>query len=330
MSIRPTVLAISSIAVAIMQFGPGVVPTRAQSKQHARLSADLEQVASELSAALEDRESRTFIAGQVTGSPRKNVICLADCVGDALKMKEKGDERLFGVAALIQQAEATMKECGGAGRRLEIKLPVAAHRDVVGRSDTVYVAVTPLADESEVKSITAYSKGEKISLSADEPPRVPTFVIAAAESESSEPTYPLQVSETEKDEQNKERVVDDFIGIANIWINNDHEPWYKGDPEIYVRVIRFRFSPFGTITNTVDLPGVNGEQVWHDIGDPNGTYRYVDTRNYSPTIQFQVREADWPDSDDHLGTRTVTWTGLPFGGYTTFTAGDARIRVDRD
>ncbi len=158
------------------------------------------------------------------------------------------------------------------------------------------------------------------------------MVLISGETESTERTYPLTFSDEEGDEENPHRVVDEFVGIARIWIDNDHEGWSSGRPEIYVRILRFRFSTFSLLNQRENLPGVNDEQVWYNIGDPNKTYRYVSTSNYAPVIQYQVWEADsgFHGSDDHVGTVTLNWTGLPFGGYTTFASGDVRLRVDKD
>jgi len=155
----------------------------------------------------------------------------------ASKDLEKDGKHLINLATQVDQIEATMKDFGLPIPRLEVKLPVKAHRELLNESDEVYVAAVPLADESEVKSIIAYtSKGDRITLSADEPPRIPTFVITPAEEESLEPAHPLIKLDKPREEENPERVVDDYIGIPQIRITDDHENWWCGDPEIYVRI----------------------------------------------------------------------------------------------
>jgi hypothetical protein len=308
-------------------------PLLASENGRAALERDLESIAAELSVVVADGQSRALLAAEIKQVSKSNVACLRDCLGTLVKKAPaERSEQLLSLMARVQQGESSLGKCGSAVQRLDVSVPVAAHRDLLNNSEKIYVVAAPLADDSEVKQVTAYANGERLLLSADEAPKMATLVVGAAETESLDPSYPPMVTDEEATEANQGRVVDDFVGIPRIWIDDDHEPWWKGDPEIYVRVIRFRFSPFGTINNRVNLPGVNDEQVWYNIGDPNGTYRFVSQDNFAPTIQFQVWEEDGPfDGDDHLGTRTVRWTNLPFGGYSSpLSSGDMRIRVDRD
>lgn len=315
--------------------------TKVEQSATQKLERQLDRLAADVSTLLADNSHRATLAAQFKTAPRKNVIVLEEFLGASIKKNQtairRGEnvssiESTFALAAMVSETQATMKTCGLSTTRLDIKVPVKGHLDLLGNSEAVYVLAAPTAEEGTLKSVTAYSNGKPISLSAEEPPKLPTVVILPAESESIDPDYPLLISAEEGEETNKDRVVDDFVGIARIWIDDDHENWWCGDPEIYVRVIRFRFSPFGIINQRINLPGVNDEQVWYNIGDPNGTYRFVSRTNFAPVIQFQVWEADSGShgSDDHLGTITVTWTSLSFAGYRTFTNGDARIRVDRD
>lgn len=295
-----------------------------------RLAAEMDKLAARASILVASNESRAFLADQFKAAPRKNVISMGTYVEAALQRSSGATEK--GVRALamhVSSVEAIMRSCGMAVPRVDLKIPVKAHIEAFTNSDTVYVLAAPLADEDKVKVLNAYSNGKSVQLSAKDAPGIPTLVITAAESESLERDYPLELSDQPGEEEKDARVVDDMVGIARIWIEDDHEGWWCGDPEIYVLVRRFRFSDFRVISDKVHLPGVNGEKVWHNIGDPNGTYRFVNTTNYAPVIQFQVWEEDTV-GDDHVGTITVTWTSLPFFGYTTRVSGDVRIRVDRD
>ena len=99
-----------------------------------------------------------------------------------------------------------------------------------------------------------------------------------------------------------------------------------------MRVKRFRFSTFSIINERFDLPGVDGERVWYNLGDWNSTYRYVSTSDYAPVVRLEFWEADggFHGADDYLGAINITWTGLPFSGYQYYTAGDVRFGIDRD
>ncbi len=322
-----------AIALAPPFLGADTVESSAPcplSPQAQQLSQQLETLAAELSSCLADNEARALLSTQVKASARKNVVVLRDFLGAAAGQgPAKETDSFIQLRARVYDAEAAMKECRLPIPRLEIKLPVKAHLDLVNSSDTVYVAVAPLQDESEVKSITAFSKGERMTLDAAEPPKVPTFVIAPAESESADPDYPLKTSDKPGEEQDKAQVADPFVGIIWIKITDDHESWTCGDPEIYVKI--YRWDPSGTIVNSVNLPGVNDEHVWYWLADPNSTYRFV-TTGFSSSVQFQIWEADsgTHGGDDHVGTITVNWTTLPFGAYSSFSGGHAQLYIDKD
>ena len=125
------------------------------------------------------------------------------------------------------------------------------------------------------------------------------------------------------------RRVDDFFGIPEIWIDYDHESWACGNPEIFVAAWRQQgFFGFSTIR---DLPGVNNEQTWYNLGDPNSTYLFYDS-TYSPYVTSEVWEEDngLCGSDDFLGSVTVNWSTASFSGYAQYSDGDMNIQVDHD
>ena len=301
----------------------------------ARVEAGLDSVAKELSIMLADVNARGHLATQFKEAPRKNVLVLREFIGGAMIASRDDATRsgkLLDLASIVQSSEVDMTKCGMPAGRMEIKVPVREHLANLQSSETIYVACAPLADESEVTSIVAYSNGERISLSAAEPPKIPTLVVVPAEQASAEPTYPLTFSAETAPEENPGRVVDDWVGLPWIRITNDHESWVCGDPEIYVKIRRWHLPSCHIHTSTVNLPGVNDEFVWYYLGDPNSTYKYVSLTSYIQNIRFEVWEADSGShgADDHVGTINVTWVNLPFGGYTTRSSGDVSVQIDRD
>lgn len=298
-------------------------------KQLAQLSRQIENIAADFSSYLEDNENRAFFTAQIKAS-KTNTIVLREVLAAAARQGlKKGDDRLFRLAAGVQRAEIIMKNSTIPICRLDLTLPVEEHRVILQEYNTMYVAVAALADEGEVKSITAYSNGKRLTLSANEPPKIPTFVIIPAETESLDPVYPLTILREPQDETNKDRIVDDFVGIPYILITDDHEPWWKGRPEIEVRFRTWLKQPGVFRYNKVGLGGVNKEYKWYWLGDPSGTYLYFGDRHHSP-FEIAVWERD-SGSDDFLGVFFIHWTSLPYGGYTgPVSNGDARIYVDRD
>lgn len=294
----------------------------------------IEGLAADLSSFLADQEFRGFVSAQIKASPKTNTIVLSEALAAALRQNlMEGDKRLFGLAANVQQAETVMENFAIPIPKINLMLPVLAHRELLENSNDLYVAIDPLIDESEVKSITAFSNGKRLTLSANKPPKIPTIVMTLSETKSLNPEYPLTILEELENEAKEGQIVDDFVGIPNILITDDNEPWYKGNPEIEVRFRIFLTEPGVFQDIQVELEGVNDENQWYSLGDPNDTYQFLDDRN-QPLIEIAVWELDSPDSDDFVGLFIPNWRSLPFGGYTDGTPlgtiQDARIRLDRD
>lgn len=296
------------------------------------IAPDLDRLAQDLSRIVAESNLRDSIVKHVLES-KGRTLGLGQLIAD-LKSREGGREggELARLDESVRKIESLMSTTRLESPQLNLKIPVARHAEALaGRVGEVYVAIAPLADEKDQESITAYSKGESIRLDPAAPPEVPTLVIAGDEPHATDPGYPIATANDAGKEDNP-RVVDDYIGIPMIYMYNDHESWTCGDPEVYVRVKRFRFSTFSLVNEKFNLPGVNGERVWYNLGDWNSTYRYVSTSNYAPVIRLEFWEADsgFHGSDDYMGAINIWWTGLSFNGYATYTAGDIRFQIDRD
>ena len=154
-----------------------------------RLSASLDRLATRLALLLGEPATRALLLRQVEASKDK-VVPLQEALGAALAQKpEPGSQALAGLAAQVQQIEAAMARGGMRVPRLDLSLPVPAHAGLLGTSETIYVVAGPLAEESEARTLTGYSKAERVTLDANQPPTVPTLVVGPAERESwSQPT----------------------------------------------------------------------------------------------------------------------------------------------
>lgn len=328
------------VAISIIGIGRWTVASGpAETDQRRQLYSDLEKLASEFSSFLTDSESRAFFTAQVDTSPRKNVLVLRDFLLGAARqegLKEQA-ERILEMIGRVLEIEARL-EAAGMIPRVEAKLPVKGHRDLLVKSDIVYVVASPLLDETEVESLTGFRSGKALSLSPDKAPDIPTVVIVPAEVESLDPDYPIPTSREPSEETSAEQVVDDFVGIAKINISDDHETWWSKDPEIYVNIWQTALVGEGLSSfkiARVDLPGVNNTYFWHNLGDPNSTYRFAGSN--VTEVLFDVWEADGGahGGDDHLGIVWVAVATLPFQGFTSKASGiwpaaDVALQIDRD
>jgi len=114
------------------------------------------------------------------------------------------------------------------------------------------------------------------------------------------------------------------VTLENLLIRDDHDPWPRGDGEIYLH--------YAVQANAERLSGrwpVSGESDFDD-GDSKNINRFVGTvpqpaPTTSGSIESKVREYDWPDSDDTLQSdATEHFWGA---GTVTIDRADYRLRT---
>jgi hypothetical protein len=291
----------------------------------------LDHIAADLSILLAGAETRAFVGAALEAAPKSEALALRALLDSAVS-QDVADGRLQSLALEVRAAEERLQHAGYRIPRLDFLLPVAGHRQLFLQSDVVHVAVGPFGDEDAIQTLSAYDNGRPLTISAIEEPTIVTFVVAPAERESLEPSYPLTTSERPREEQ-PEPVIDDFIGIPWILMTDDNEPWFRGNPEIYVLLDRWG-GGFGE-TIRVDLAGVNSENVWYWLGDGagNDTYTWV---SHDQALYIRIKEED-VGFDDSMFAGSSSWMYLPTSGYTerqNTIVGDAsddvRMYLDRD
>ena len=311
-----------------------------------QLPQQVEEIAAALSSFLAKKENRKMLLSQMKVEGKTKAIELANVLSIVrAQARQTGVDHLSKLLGDIRQTEVAMKNARVAIPRLDLVLLRNADQSMLQESGLIYVAIAPMEDESKVKSIAAYANGKRLSqdLSADVAPNVPTIVIGAAErytipsettagkTESVTTASPLAF--VAADVPKSASISGDLVGIPRILITNDHEPWYKGDPEIYVH-IRQWIKSTGVFKDTrADFSNVNSENTWYSLGDPNKSYVFLNSTHHS-SIEIIVYESDSPDGDDVVGVFNTTWTNLSYGGYTAGiplgTTKDAKIYLDRD
>ena len=320
------------------------IPTGSNSfGQNTQLSRQVEEIAADLSSFFAKKENRSLILSQMKSAGKPKAIELANVLSMIRgQARQTGVDQLSKLVGNISNAEMAMKNAMVKIPRLDLVLSRHTNQEMLQASDLVYVAIAPLEDESKVKSIAAYANGKRLSqdLSADVAPTVPTIVIGAAELNAvrSEALRTESVAATTStvattDTPKSATLTGDLVGIPRMLITNDHEPWYKGDPEIYVKIRRWIKSS-GVFGDTrADFANVNSENTWYSLGDPNNSYVFLNS-SYDSKIEIIVYESDSPDGDDVVGVFIPTWTSLSYSGFTLGTplgtTKDARIYLDRD
>jgi len=174
---------------------------------------------------------------------------------------------------------------------LQISLPVN-FEDWDGEKP-ILVACTPLTiDDIEVEEIYAYdSEGNEYVLDAKNPPDFPVMVVGINE----------RVDQS-TEQFTKERGLEKVTSIIPVYVSSfrlmhDKEPWYKGAPEIYVKVKKdYQGNEYFERTN---FTKVNKEKLYKEED-----YSWLPKQIYSfssypePKLRIEVWEDDSGNNDD--------------------------------
>ena len=184
----------------------------------------------------------------------------------------------------------------------------------------VPVFYVPPWDETMVSEIYAYdAEGKEDTLSCFIPPN---FSVLGIEGELA---Y-MEVEDKFKDEKPIEPKSKEWrwvMRVQEFTLYNDHEPWYKGTPEIYTRVVYdkgwnwyyfdSREPTNGTGSPKKNVPGDNKWDIFMEVDEESKLYDFHLEWHYhgygrviyagiiKPKYRLEVREADWgvwPDNDD--------------------------------
>ena len=247
-------------------------------------NAELDKMAKDLAASLSHPGFRGHLKSEIAKSKnRENILEFEKFLGKAKGRKE------------MPPGLAKMKDdVGKANGRIkalkiwdlegfDLYFPVKEHLRKWKGKDDLYVAYSPYTDESAVSEIYAYSvkTGEKFSLDPKNPPTEPVLIIAPEEHENHDI---MEMPELEEPLPPDERAIDgdfspkkietEFEGNSRlkfkfIKIYDDHEPWTRGDPEIYMFYADARYN--NQHGGTVWLNWVNKENQWYSL------YSYVNS-----------------------------------------------------
>ncbi len=169
-------------------------------------------------------------------------------------------------------------------------------------------------DETEITTIAAYDRnGNSVTLDANREPKKPVIVFGLNERSDEQGTIYGQYKVGSKELSSSLSKVNQvntplkYLIITGVYLRDDHEPWYLGDPEIYsaTRIIVNTPQRKGMFSVNTEWEWNNGTwYVWED-GVNNDTY--VDNENVS--IDLAIYEEDFPAGpDDLVGNGFVQYT----------------------
>lgn len=310
--------------------------TREQAKEegqkHAQarkeINSELEGLAKDMASLLGHPGFRGLLRSELARSKNREQILESDTFLDKAA-GQKGAPP--GLQKLRDRAKKTRKLITSSGfwdlDGLDIYFPVRDHRKKWTGNDDILVAFSPVDDEENVAEVVAYSvkSGERVSLDTEVPPETPVLVIAPEEHEThaaEPPPFPTDEGAVEgpvpPGAPPKGSPADPYFGVRYLRIDDDKEPWTRGDPEIYA----YYMQRAGTSCQVTykDLYWVNTERSWYTVWSYLARYFYFPAysnasyvriyerdggtyRVYDLTIDGQTCLYGQRDGDDYVATR---------------------------
>lgn len=225
--------------------------------------------------------------------------------------------------------------------RFDLYFPVAEHRQKWDGGGNLLIARAPVDDEAPGEMV-GYRVGDQAAVALDpgRAPDTPTLVVGINERRSDELAPPMVTLPADAEDPNEPNPIapraDDtnsYIGVPYIKLLSDSEPWYKGDPELYVWVTRWVVG-VGAINQKIQGPlaKVNDVGIWYYLGDGPcwPLYFFFNNDCYGKVTRFEFWEEDWPDAEDFMGVFDVNRDTMNWCGYSTRCDRCVCIQVDKD
>jgi len=275
-----------------------------RAKHWAEINRNLDLLASDMARALAHPGFRGLVRAQIAKSKHREQILeletlLEGTMGNAAppgleKLKQSAAETGWRLRASAAAKRSAAEEAES-GKRLpadglDLYFPVPAHRGKWKGDSDLLVAFSPMDDEPETSEIVAYSvkNGKKVTLDSERAPEQPVLVIAAEEHPSHEAhsgpqadaSLPADDPAPEASGNPAEARATPPAGVEGAEVSTrsgpvggqlrylkiyaDQEPWYRGDPEIYLLwgVVSSRWCT----ERRSECPGVNQTNRWYDTG----------------------------------------------------------------
>lgn len=297
--------------------------------ERATINAELDKLAQGMASSFKDPAFRKFLKSEIKAAKhREHILRLDEYLTKAEKRKDFSDkakaaQRLKETRAAKEKIQPHARKLFGTDK-IDIYFPVKEHRDKWPGTDDLLVAFDPANDETEYTEITAYSvkDGTRISLSKEKAPDTPVVIICVSEHDSIQDVPELKAPESEQappqptgrpegpeppsTQEGKPDEGNSYMNMQWLELYDDHEPWTKGDPEIYVVCVQTRNRTYMSIKK--DLPGVNVERQWC------WTYDWVAfyfDGYYGPNTRFTIWERDgvpwWVDIFEWASCRVADY-----------------------
>lgn len=253
----------------------------AVSPQQQQANVELELMAQDIAALCTEPGFRGFLRSEMSKSKnRENIIELDKFLDRASKQKNM-PPGLTKISGKIRDAKVRHKKMDLTGLEgFDLYIPVEAYKKQWKGGKDFIIAAAPYGNEEDIKQIVGFSvwDGKKVVLDPTKAPEAVVLVLAPEEHldhavpqpEPKDPAMNSPQEDNPKPDAGKGEKHNSYFSMSQLYIFNDAEPWYKGDPEIYLLA--------GQICNGegkgyyYDLARVNNTKKWYWIYDLNQMY----------------------------------------------------------
>lgn len=277
-----------------------------------QVNKDLEDLTKAISQLLKHPGFRGYLRSAIAQSKNREKILDLD---EFLDRATKQSKMPPGLAKLKDEARKVRGKIKSSKlsdlEGLDLYIPVGAQRAKWKGGENILVAYAPLGDEKDIKQLVAYSvkDGKRVAISAAKAPQQVVIILAPEEHEThatkgrpekvkmpaANPKPHLKGKKPEAPKGMKEPGGGNSqIGIKYLKIYKDQEPWYKGDPEIYVQLAHRQGSSCKMINRWCGP--INRTNTWYYTWNTsytcNGSLRmYFDNTYWNKTAVF-IYESD--------------------------------------
>lgn len=238
---------------------------------------------------------------------------------------------------------------------IDIYFPQVHHGNKYKAGDELYIGYVPVViDDMDIEEITAYIlTGKNIKLTTEYPPEIPTLIIAACEHYGKHSTNAM-ISDpgggggggSSSGYDADSRKYGDFEYLYEANLRNDHEPWIKGAPEIYLQATnpsydQKPFAAYQGFSTRINLynkweswgenQGWKGMDIlvleWHSMYGSVLLYKWMESDGgdmKSGKIQYNGYKFaySYADDDDDCGHQTVNLLDSKRDRDTRYDTGD--------
>jgi hypothetical protein len=270
----------------------------AMTQQEQQANAELELMAKDIAQLCATPGFRGFLRSEIAKSKNREGIIELDKFLDRAAKQKNIPPGLNQVAGKMKEAKGRHKAMNLTGLEgFDLYIPVEAHRAKWKGGKDFIVAASAYGNENEIRQIVGFTvwDGKRVVLDPAKAPDTVVVILAPEEHvnhdipqpEPKDPAMDAPHDDNPKPDAGKDEKHNSYFSMSYLKIHKDGEPWYKGDPEIYLLA--------GQICNGegkgyyYDLAKVNKTNTWYYTYYLN--QMYFDT-NCSWDTYYSVWERD--------------------------------------